>query len=264
MKIGVILGSNSDIPTTLSFEPLTVLTPYGLIPLWQSQTSDCQLGVLLRHGPQHAYLPHLVNHRGMIYALKQWQADIIISFSVVGILNRTCPLAQPIVFDDVFFPSNQLPTGEACTFFDRPAQPGRGHFLVSNPLSLSLRHFLLKLIPNPISSGIYGHVFGPRFSTQIELKYLQSLGITAISQTSGPEFVLAGEFQIPYALIGFGVDYADPDPSCRSSVDELNQNLQAWSVLLPQLLQMFATTDWPLSITFDQGYLYQVESDLPS
>ena len=33
--------------------------------------------------------------------------------------------------------------------------------------------------------------------------------MTAVSQTGGPETVLAGEAEIPYALIGYATDYAN-------------------------------------------------------
>lgn len=197
-------------------------------------------------------------------ALNQWGADLVVSFTVVGVLTSETPLAKPILFDDVFFPSNQLPDGNACTLFDQPSQPGRGHFLVNQPLSSAVRQELKQVLPEALSTGTYGHVFGPRFSTRSELNYLQSLGITAISQTSGPEFVLAGELKMPYALVGFGVDYALPDPSQRSEVADLNDNLRQWRIRLPQVLEVLLNYSWPTDIPFDQGYLYQIEADLPS
>lgn len=265
MKIGVILGSNSDIPSELALQQSQQETPYGTIPLWQSDpTAEPQLAVLLRHGVGHALLPHLVNHKGNFIALHQWGADVIVSFTVVGVLDRQIPLARPILFDDIFFPSNQLPDGSACSLFDQPGQRGRGHLLIANPLSPGLRQHLSQILPDAVPQGIYGHAFGPRFSTRIELVHFQTLGLTAISQTSGPEFVLAGELGLPYALVGFGVDYTDPDPALRSSVDELNHNLKQWSMAQPQILKGVLAHSWPTSLPFDQGYLYQIEADLPA
>jgi 5'-methylthioadenosine phosphorylase len=264
LQIGIILGSNSDIPLDLALQKTSIETSYGLIPLWESDPAlPVQIGVLLRHGSGHALLPHQVNYKGNFQALHTWGARAIISFTVVGVLQPDLPLARPILFHDVFFPSNQFPDGTACTLFDKPAHPDRGHLLVDQPLSPKLRQVLCPLLPDPIPEGIYGHAFGPRFSTQIELTYLTSLGLTAISQTSGPEFVLAGELGIPYALIGFGVDYATPDPKGRSSVKELNENLNQWSVTLPKILKAILHGAWPESLPFDQGYFYRIESDLP-
>lgn len=265
MKLGIILGSNSDIPPDLALQETILETPYGAVPLWQSDpTAPTQIAVLLRHGVGHALLPHLVNYKGNFIALQAWGAEAIVSFTVVGVLDHQLPLARPILFEDVFFPSNQLPDGSACSLFDQPKQPGRGHFLVDKPLSPGLRQHLAQILPTPIPQGIYGHAFGPRFSTPIELIYLKGLGLSAISQTSGPEFVLAGELGLPYALVGFGVDYADADPTLRSSVADLNHNLQQWSLAQPQILRALLGYGWPTSLPFDQGYFYQIEADLPS
>ena len=38
---------------------------------------------------------------------------------------------------------------------------------------------------------------------------LQNCGVTVVSQTAGPETVLAGEAEIPYALLGYATDYAN-------------------------------------------------------
>ena len=48
--------------------------------------------------------------------------------------------------------------------------------------------------------GCYGHVDGPRFNTKAEIRGLAPAGVTAVSQTAGPETVLAGEAELPFAL----------------------------------------------------------------
>ena len=57
--------------------------------------------------------------------------------------------------------------------------------------------------------GCYGHVDGPRFNTRAEIRGLAACGVTAVSQTAGPETVLCGEVELPYALLGFLTDYAN-------------------------------------------------------
>jgi purine nucleoside phosphorylase len=58
-------------------------------------------------------------------------------------------------------------------------------------------------------AGTYGHVDGPRFNTPTEIAQLAACGVTAVSQTGGPETVLCGELELPYALMGFVTDYAN-------------------------------------------------------
>ena len=50
---------------------------------------------------------------------------------------------------------------------------------------------------------------GPRFNTKAEIRSLRAVGVTAVSQTAGPETVLCGEAGIPYGLLGFVTDYAN-------------------------------------------------------
>ena len=57
--------------------------------------------------------------------------------------------------------------------------------------------------------GTYGHVDGPRFNTKAEIRGLAACGVTAVSQTAGPETVLAGELELPFALLGYVTDYAN-------------------------------------------------------
>jgi purine nucleoside phosphorylase len=57
--------------------------------------------------------------------------------------------------------------------------------------------------------GCYGHVDGPRFNTRAEIRGLAACGVTAVSQTAGPETVLAGEAELPYALLGYPTDWAN-------------------------------------------------------
>ena len=57
--------------------------------------------------------------------------------------------------------------------------------------------------------GTYGHVDGPRFNTPTEIAQLAACGVTAVSQTAGPETVLCGELELAFGLIGFVSDYAN-------------------------------------------------------
>jgi purine nucleoside phosphorylase len=64
--------------------------------------------------------------------------------------------------------------------------------------------------------GCYGHVDGPRFNTRAEIRGLAACGVTAVSQTAGPETVLSAEVGLPYALLGYATDYANgvqPEPT---------------------------------------------------
>src|SRR5207244_7797653 len=69
--------------------------------------------------------------------------------------------------------------------------------------------------------GCYGHVDGPRFNTRTEIAALRAAGVTAVSQTGGPETVLCGEAELPYALMGYATDYANGVSEAATPVEEL-------------------------------------------
>src|SRR5205823_8330518 len=92
--------------------------------------------------------------------------------------------------------------------------PRRAHWILNGgPFSPAVREVLLGAAGASGHSvrdgGTYGHVDGPRFNTPSEIAQLAACGVSAVSQTGGPETVLCGELELPYALIGFVTDYAN-------------------------------------------------------
>ena len=89
----------------------------------------------------------------------------------------------------------------------------RGHWIYEDPYSPALRGALLAAADASglamRDGGCYGHVDGPRFNTKAEIRGLAACGVTHVSQTGGPETVLSGEAELPYALLGYATDYAN-------------------------------------------------------
>jgi purine nucleoside phosphorylase len=77
--------------------------------------------------------------------------------------------------------------------------------------------------------GVYGHVDGPRFNTRAEIRSLALAGVTAVSQTAGPEAVLCGEAELPYGLVGSATDYANGVSEVATPVEELLRLIAASS-----------------------------------
>jgi purine nucleoside phosphorylase len=144
---------------------------------------------------------------------------------VCGAVDPTVPLGTLIVFDDLHFLANRLPDGSICTLHHEPGRAGRGHWIYESPFSTPLRQALLEGAAaadlTVRDGGCYGHVDGPRFNTRAEIRGLAACGVTAVSQTGGPETVLAGEAEIPYALLGYATDYANGVQDVATPVAEL-------------------------------------------
>ena len=85
--------------------------------------------------------------------------------------------------------------------------------------------------------GCYGHVDGPRFNTKAEIRGLAACGVTAVSQTAGPETVLAGEAELPFALVGYATDYANGVQEAATPVERLLELIAASTATFARLLE---------------------------
>lgn len=225
MDVAVISGSGFyDFPDLADLDKREVSTRFGSVIVWTGRLGDKKVAFVARHGHDHQFLPNLINYRANLLALKELGAKSILSTTVCGVLDVAIPLARPVVFSDFYFPDNRLPNGEICTIYDEEGQSGRGHYIFSQPFSEGLRQQLIRAAGNPLTEAVYSHVNGPRFNSKPEIQALQSHA-SFVSQTAGPEIVLAGELEIPIALIGFGVDYANGVSDQPTPVEALQLNL---------------------------------------
>jgi len=226
MRIGIITGSGTyALPGVEATERHEVETPFGVAPVTAGRFAGAEVLHVSRHGEGHARLSSSVAHRANIVALKELGAQAILAVTVCGALDDQLELGSLVVFDDLHFLANRLPDGSLCTLYPTPGQPRRGHWIYDRPFSEPLRQALLaaaRETGHPVrDGGCYGHVDGPRFNTRTEIRMLQSCGVTAVSQTAGPETVLAGEAEIPYALLGYATDYANGVPHEPTPVETL-------------------------------------------
>ncbi|MDE3085082.1 MAG: MTAP family purine nucleoside phosphorylase, partial [Verrucomicrobiota bacterium] len=240
--IGFIVGSGFyDHP---GLTPSIVKTRCGVVTVHQGVLNQRKVALVSRHGRGHERLSNHVEHRANLLALQSVGATAIVSCSVCGVLRSDWALARPILAHDLFFPTNRLPSGEICTFFDRPAAPERGHLIAGTLMNAALSAAISAtwqragLVP---LSGTYGHVDGPRFNTKSEIRALQTAGVEFISQTCGPEAVLVNELELPYALAAFGVDYTNGVTKEPTPPEALQANLttatQAFRVLVEKLAE---------------------------
>lgn len=214
MRIGILTGSGTyALPGLEVLEAHEVVTAYGQALVTQGWLGGVEILHVSRHGEGHRLVSHQVEHRANVAALRDRGADAILAVTVCGGVDPVLELGQLVVFDDLHFPANRLPGGELCTFHTQPGAAGRGHWVYERPFSEHLRGALLAagraLGYVARDGGCYGHVDGPRFNTRSEIRMLAQARVTAVSQTAGPETVLAGEAGIPYALLGFVTDYAN-------------------------------------------------------
>jgi purine nucleoside phosphorylase len=232
MEIGVITGSGTyALPGFDGDRPERVATPWGEALVSRGTFAGVGVAHVSRHGEGHVRLSNHVAHRANLGALRQLGVDAVIAVTVCGAVDPAVELGSLICFDDLHFPANRLPDGSLCTFFAEPGDRERGHWIYEDPYAPPLRAALLEGAQRsglPIrDGGCYGHVDGPRFNTRAEIRGLAACGVTAVSQTAGPETVLAGEAELPFALVGYATDYANGVQAEATPVERLLELIAA-------------------------------------
>ena len=240
MRVGVLTGTGTYALEEAAGEPEVVSTRWGDAFVARAETGGVEVLHIARHEEGHQRLSNHVRHQANIAALKELGADCAVGVTVCGAVDPAVPLGSLVVFDDLHFLTNRLADGSLCTFYDAAGDPLRGHWIYDSPFSDGLRRVLLDAcleagVPAR-DGGVYGHVDGPRFNTRAEIRSLALAGVTAVSQTAGPETVLCGEAELPYALLGYATDYANGVSDVPTPVEELLRLIDASKGVFRQVL----------------------------
>ena len=214
MSVGIITGSGTyALPGLEEATGGMVETRFGSVELTTGRWHGIDVVHVSRHGEAHERLSSHVNHRANVLALRAAGAQVVLAATICGAVDPGLELGELVIFDELHFLANRLPDGSICSLYDEPGVSGRGHWIYDAPFSEPLRRALLggaeaagQLARD---GGCYGHVDGPRFNTRTEIRVLAAGGVSAVSQTAGPETVLCGEADLPYALLGYVTDYAN-------------------------------------------------------
>ncbi len=231
------------------FEGLDVIskhqveTPYGLpsAEIIEGQYGELKLFFLPRHGSAHQLLPHEVNYRANIFALKKLGVTQIIGLSATGSLQ------QEIAPGDLSLPSQYFDFikghreksffGEGIAAHVSTAEPTCSA-LAAN-LSKAAKQLGIMLHQNKT----YACVDGPRLGTRAESLFLKnSVKADLVGMTNVPEVFLAREAQICYCTIAIATDYDcwQDDPAHHVTVAQVisryGQSLEKAKSLLKDYL----------------------------
>jgi purine nucleoside phosphorylase len=242
MALGVITGSGThSLPGFEGGPPEGVRTEWGEALVSRGRFAGVDVLHVSRHGEGHVRLSNHVTYRANIAALHQRGATGVVAVTVCGAVDPSVELGSLICFDDLHFLANRLADGSICTFYERPGDAQRGHWIYEDPYSPALRGALLEGAREAgvtiRDGGCYGHVDGPRFNTKAEIRGLAAAGVTAVSQTAGPETVLAGEAQLPFALVGYATDYANGVQAEATPVETLLELIAASTQTFARVLE---------------------------
>ena len=186
-------------------------------------------------------MPHEINYRANIFALKKLGTKQIISFSAIGSLREDIHPGEFVIPSQYF---DFVKSGRQKTFF------GDGlvaHIASSEPTCFNLTEWIkttaTRLDIAMHTNKTYACVDGPRLGTRAESNFLRYSGCDVVGMTNVPEVFLAREAQICYATIGLVTDYDcwKQDSAEHVSVDlvlsRYQKSLQLSKNLLSQVLK---------------------------
>src|SRR5215470_17246461 len=184
-----------------------IQTPFGSPSdtLVGGKISGRQVYFLPRHGRGHRILPHELNDRANIYALRSLNVRWIIAVAAVGSLQEKYA-PRDVLLPSQFYDRTSRSAGH--TFF------GEGiaaHVGFADPISTKLRNLLAESARSlgftVHNGGTYVNMDGPAFSTRAESELNHRNGYDVIAMTNLPEAKLAREAEIAFVTMAMITDY---------------------------------------------------------
>jgi 5'-methylthioadenosine phosphorylase len=234
-------------------------TPFGSPSdaLIGGKLGERQVYFLPRHGRGHRILPHELNHRANIYALRSLNVRWIIAVTAVGSLQEKYK-PRDILLPSQFYDRTSL--GAVHTFF------GDGivaHVSFAEPISANLRKILAecakKVGVTVHNGGTYVNMDGPAFSTRAESELNRRHGFDVIGMTNLPEAKLAREAEIALATMAMITDYdcwkVEEEPvSAQTVFGHLTANAEAAKrVLAEAIARIPSKANWPEHSALDNS-----------
>jgi 5'-methylthioadenosine phosphorylase len=251
--IGIIGGSGLyELEGIEGLEEFPMLTPFGAPSdgIVGGRFAGRRVFFVPRHGLGHTILPHELNHRANIWALKSLGVRWTIAVTAVGSLQEAYA-PRDIVLPDQFFDRTSRRVEH--TFF------GEGicaHISFGDPMSEGLRRILheaaSELHEGAVhDGGTYVNMDGPAFSTRAESLTNQKLGFDVIGMTNLAEAKLAREAEMSLATLAMVTDYdcwkVEEEPvTAEAVIGHLTANAEAAKkIVAAAIAKIPATPDWP-------------------
>ena len=226
-----------------------VETPFGAPSdaLVGGELAGRKLWFLPRHGRGHRLLPHEINHRANIWALRSLGVRWIICVTAVGSLKEEYA-PRSIVLPDQYY--DRTSRREHHTFF------GGGiaaHVSFGEPASRGLRTLLLHAGLQEEAEmhmgGTYVNMDGPAFSTRAESEANRHMGFDVIGMTNLPEAKLAREAEIALSTLAMVTDYdcwKEEEVNVQTVIGHLQANAAlAQKIVARAVAEVPDTPDWP-------------------
>jgi 5'-methylthioadenosine phosphorylase len=205
--IGIIGGSGLyEIDALDEAQWIAVDTPWGRPSdeLLIGRIEGMRFVFLPRHGRGHRIPPGEVNARANVDAMKRAGCTDLVAISAVGSLREELEPGRFVAVDQFI----DRTFARESSFFGTGLV---GHVSLADPVCPRLSGLAADAAGRagaPVTRrATYLAMEGPQFSTRAESHVYRQWGCDVIGMTASPEYKLAREAELPYALIGMVTDY---------------------------------------------------------
>jgi len=205
--IGIIGGSGLyEIDGLDEAQWIAVDTPWGRPSdeLLIGRIEGVRFVFLPRHGRGHRIPPSEVNARANVDAMKRAGCTDLVAISAVGSLREELEPGRFVAVDQFI----DRTFARESSFFGIGLV---GHVSLADPVCPRLSDLVAdaaEAAGAPVTRrATYLAMEGPQFSTRAESHAYRQWGCDVIGMTASPEYKLAREAELPYALVGMVTDY---------------------------------------------------------
>lgn len=222
---------------------ISISTPYGdpSDKITIGKIGSHSVAFIPRHGKDHRFLPHTINYRANICALKSLGVTRVISPCAAGSLQTNVAPGEFVVCDQFV----DWTDGRKGTFFEGPRCV---HPSAADPYCPELRSIAIKAGEK---AGIKVHetgtvvvINGPRFTTKAESQFFTKQGWEVINMSQYPEVHLVKEMDMCPVTIALITDYdaglvGDVPPVTHHEVMEVfKSNIENLKKMLLAMIEM--------------------------
>ncbi|MBN1114837.1 MAG: S-methyl-5'-thioadenosine phosphorylase [Oligoflexia bacterium] len=247
-RIGVIGGSGLyEIEGLTNISEVRVDTPFGVPSdaFVKGTIGDVELYFLPRHAKGHKIMPSELNSRANIYAFKKLGVKALISISAVGSMKEEIEPGDFVIVDQFI---DRTKATRVNSFF------GNGivaHVPLADPVCPVLNQMLYQ-VRDPDhhmhSKGTYICIDGPQFSTRAESNFYRMLGVDVIGMTACPEYKLAREAGLHFAVVALSTDYDcwnedEEDVTVEAIINTIKSNVAGAKSLIRRFAE-YAGVNW--------------------
>ena len=201
-------------------------TPYGMPSdsLFIGKIGEHKVAFMPRHGRSHTILPHLINYRANVWAMKEVGCKRVISPCAAGSLQKHVEPGSFVICDQFV----DWTDGRKTTFFELR------QLAIDTAKDLGIKVH---------ETGTVVVINGPRFSTKAESKFFTSQGWEVINMTAFPEAYLVKEMDMCPLNISLITDYDAglvgdvPPVSHHEVIQVFNNNLDNLKKLLFTMIE---------------------------